>query len=101
MFQVHFKTLLIYWSVVVVVFIGRKFNFKKQKASIIDSFGTKYDYKSIMHYGAYTFSKNKKPVMITKDPSMQKVIGQRIKLSEIDKEQINKMYNCHIGKSWH
>ncbi|XP_057297970.1 zinc metalloproteinase nas-4-like [Hydractinia symbiolongicarpus] len=75
---------------------SRKFNFKKQKASIIDSFGTKYDYKSIMHYGAYTFSKNKKPVMITKDPSMQKVIGQRIKLSEIDKEQINKMYNCHI-----
>ena len=45
-----------------------EFNFKKINASIIDSLGTPYDYKSIMHYTQYAFSKNNQPTIEAKHP---------------------------------
>lgn len=71
---------------------GKEHNFRKQNADNIDSLGTPYDYLSMMHYSDSGFSKNRKPTIVTKDPKMQNVIGQRNGFSEIDKKQINLMY---------
>lgn len=70
------------------------YNFKKQKESNIDYYNTQYDYRSVMHYPDWAFSSNRKPTITTKDPAMQKVIGNRRGFSEIDKIQINRMYKC-------
>lgn len=74
--------------------------FQKCDARIIDSLGTLYDYSSMMHYGAYAFSGNRRPVIQTIDPSKQKLIGQRNGFSEIDKKQLGLMYDkiCTGGK---
>ena len=49
-----------------------------------------YDYQSIMHYGAYNFSKNGKKTMM---PLMDNVeIGQRERLSDKDIAAVNGMY---------
>jgi len=61
-----------------------------------------YDYKSIMHYGAYFFSKNKrgkKATIIPKDPDA--TIGQRVMLSRMDCMKINSLYNCFDGDREH
>jgi len=61
-----------------------------------------YDYKSIMHYGAYFFSKNKRgkaATIIPKDPSA--TIGQRVMLSRMDCMKINSLYQCFDGDSEH
>jgi len=70
---------------------GMDFNFNKQKASNIDSLGTPYDYNSMMHYGAYGFGGGSMTIR-TKDPSKQRVIGQRLGPSPIDVTQLNRMY---------
>lgn len=75
------------------------YNFKKQKESNIDYYNTQYDYRSVMHYPDWAFSSNRKPTITTKDPAMQKVIGNRRGFSEIDKIQINRMYKCVPGNS--
>ena len=72
------------------------YNFNKYTTTTIDSLGTPYDYLSMMHYPDWAFSNNGKPSIVTKDKSMQKVIGQRGGMSAIDKVQINKLY-CKNG----
>jgi len=67
------------------------YNFNKQPASNIDSKGTPYDYRSMMHYWGTAFGGGRVTIK-TKDPAMQRVIGQRGGFSEIDKKQINLMY---------
>jgi hypothetical protein len=37
---------------------GTESNFNKYNASSITSFGVEYDYDSVLHYSAYSFSKN-------------------------------------------
>ncbi len=49
-----------------------------------------YDYSSIMHYGKYAFSKNRKPTIVCKQANCS--IGQRKGLSAQDIEAINTMY---------
>lgn len=49
-----------------------------------------YDYRSIMHYGAYAFSKNGEKTIIPYDDSVS--IGQRVALSDKDIAAINAMY---------
>lgn len=68
-----------------------QYNFNKQRASNIDSKGTGYDYKSIMHYGKTAFGGGRLTIR-TKDPNMQNVIGNRRGFSETDIKQINLMY---------
>lgn len=75
---------------------GMAYNFNKFSTSTINSLGTPYDYKSMMHYGAYAFGGRRMTIQ-TKDPAMQRVIGQRGGFSEIDKKQIALMYNCAGG----
>ncbi|XP_026461756.1 LOW QUALITY PROTEIN: meprin A subunit beta-like [Ctenocephalides felis] len=67
-------------------------NFNIYTASTVQDFGTEYDYLSVMHYGAYGFSKNGERTIVTKDPAMSDVIGQRVKISDIDIVKLNKMY---------
>ena len=62
---------------------GYENNFNKYKTDRIDSMGSKYDYKSLMHYGSAYFKKSDGLITIrTKNPKMQNVIGQRGGFSE-------------------
>jgi len=73
-----------------------KYNFDKQRASNINSLGTGYDYRSIMHYGRTAFG-NGRLTIRTKDQSMQNVIGKATTFSQIDIKQINLMYCGNTG----
>jgi len=54
-----------------------------------------YDYNSIMHYGPYFFSKNKRDRVATIVPKKEGVdIGQREMLSKTDCMKINSLYGC-------
>lgn len=41
-----------------MLFLDNKFNFNKYDRGMIDFFGIKYDYGSVMYYGSRVFSKN-------------------------------------------
>ena len=42
---------------------GMRYNFNKKSTSQIDSMGSPYDYRSIMHYGSMFFSNNGRPTI--------------------------------------
>lgn len=60
----------------------------------ITDFGIAYDYKSVLHYNQYAFSKNGKKTITTKDPSMQNIVGTITSLSTKDIAKMKAMYNC-------
>ena len=66
-----------------------KSNFEKRDT---DNQGTKYDYKSIMHYGPKSFSKNGQDT-ITNIKNNGITIGQRDGLSKTDIQSINEVYS--------
>lgn len=70
------------------IYSRRHHNFN-QHISDGDDVG-QYDFDSIMHYGAYAFSKNRKPTITTKPSG--KPIGQRKGLSAGDIHTINTIY---------
>ncbi|CAH1793700.1 unnamed protein product [Owenia fusiformis] len=72
---------------------GHSGNFNKFADTSIDHQDMPYDYDSIMHYSAYAFAKDYKyPTII---PLIGKpFIGQRLHLSDIDINEIRKLYNC-------
>ena len=45
-----------------------------------------------MHYGAYAFSKNGRPTIVSKRGNVQ--LGQRNGLSDKDKEELRRLYGC-------
>ena len=49
-----------------------------------------YDYASVMHYGAHSFSQTGRPTIITRVPNAP--IGNRARLSEGDKQAITALY---------
>jgi hypothetical protein len=60
-------------------------------------FGTEYDIRSIMHYGAFYFSKNNKPTMEPKDIKVPlKTMGQREEMTSGDIRRLNMMYQCEV-----
>ncbi|WP_051237184.1 M12 family metallopeptidase [Paenibacillus pinihumi] len=65
-----------------------KFNFDKATFLEAGTIGD-YDYNSIMHYGAFAFSKNGEQTII---PKIDVQIGQRNGLSELDIAGINALY---------
>jgi len=71
----------------------KQHNFKKH--THLNNHGTAYDYESMMHYGATAFG-NGKMTIRTKDSKYQNMIGQRSRMSTLDKKQINAMYNCKV-----
>lgn len=74
------------------VLSGYESNFNKQDYSLAD--GTPYDYDSIMHYGAYSFSSNGQKTI-----ESPQAIGQRDGFSSSDLCGLNKMYNCDVCDS--
>ncbi|XP_062557860.1 seminal metalloprotease 1-like [Armigeres subalbatus] len=71
---------------------GKEHNFNAYTESTVTSFNVRYDYGSVMHYSAYSFSKNGLPTIVPKDPTA--TIGQRLGMSERDISKINLMYQC-------
>jgi len=70
-----------------------EYNFKKRTYNEVDSLGTPYDYRSVMHYSKNAFG-GKEITIETLDPRYQNIIGQRNSFSEIDVKQINLLYKC-------
>ncbi|XP_057291911.1 hatching enzyme 1.2-like [Hydractinia symbiolongicarpus] len=74
------------------------FNFNKQKASNINSLGTPYDFRSMMHYSSGAFGGGRRTIE-AKDRANQNLMGQRNGFSAIDVKQINLMYCGGSGPS--
>lgn len=93
---------------------GMEHNFNKYNSSEVTHYNTTYDYDSVMHYGAFGFSKNGNATIvptvneicfkqnlfeilicfsILKDGDTGK-IGQRTGLSQKDIWKLNLMYEC-------
>ncbi|XP_078357411.1 zinc metalloproteinase nas-6-like [Oculina patagonica] len=70
-----------------------KHNFNKYSHGMIDSLGSPYDYNSIMHYRKRDFAKW--PWMTTIRAKNGNSLGRFMHLSPLDKEQMNKYYNCN------
>lgn len=66
---------------------------------MVSSRGVKYDYRSIMHYGLWSFTKNGQITIKPKDPRIQFYGGNS--LSDLDKKQVNLMYGCQGKKILH
>ena len=67
-------------------YIGMLHNFEIMNAN---QQGLPYDYGSVMHYGAYDFSSNGRPVII---PYKRVKIGQRKGLSSTDWTHLKEAY---------
>lgn len=72
---------------------GVESNFHKLSKHHVTTFQVPYDYNSVMHYNAFSFSKNGEPTIVPLQDSGV-VIGQRKQMSELDIQKINKMYKC-------
>jgi len=68
-----------------------RYNFNKFGTDTINSLGTPYDFRSMMHYGATAFGRGQRTIE-TINPANQRLIGQRGGFSDMDIVQINKMY---------
>ena len=66
----------------VMIKLGREHNFAKMRSN---TRGLQYDYGSVMHYGAYAFSRNDQPTIITLNGAR---IGQRNGLSSTDWQHV-------------
>lgn len=68
-----------------------------EKVVRFKNLSTPYDYKSIMHYpeGAHSINPNKPTIKAIKSPF--KISPSKV-LSEIDIEEIRKLYNCKTDK---
>lgn len=98
---------------------GTEHNFNKYTNAQVSHFNQTYDYLSVMHYGAYGFSKNGnatiEPIVsfnswqilsevkelsfdllfiFNKDKKYLDVIGQRKRMSDVDIIKLNAMYEC-------
>jgi len=76
---------------------NREHNFRKYSASEVTHFGLPYDYNSVMHYGAYDFTKNGRMTIQTKDRSKQNIIGRATRISPLDITLVKKLYKCEGG----
>lgn len=69
------------------------YNFEKYRQSQASTLGAGYDKRSVMHYGNYAFSTNRQKTIVSKsNPS--ETLGNRVGLSTIDVQQLNKYYKC-------
>ena len=78
---------------------GKVHNFMKRSDHDIDYQGVGYDYRSIMHYNEYAFSRNNNPTIVqNNNPEYVRqgspIIGQRNGLSTKDIEQAKRLYSC-------
>ncbi|XP_036928736.1 meprin A subunit beta-like isoform X1 [Acanthopagrus latus] len=73
---------------------GFENNFRLVDKSRSTTNGVPYDYWSVMHYNQYAFNNGSEKTIITKDPSFQDVIGQRLEMSPSDVLELNRLYKC-------
>ncbi|CAL1532490.1 unnamed protein product [Lymnaea stagnalis] len=71
---------------------GEEFNFKRENWGDIDNMGVPYDVGSIMHYGSSFFSQNGKITLETRDPLLQRDLGQREAMTFFDVKLANLAY---------
>ncbi|PRD26667.1 UNVERIFIED_CONTAM: nas-13 [Trichonephila clavipes] len=70
-------------------------NFRKYKDHQVQNGNITYDYNSIMHYGPFSFAKDRSIPSIT--PLQENItIGQRDGFSQFDLEKIHRLYNCKM-----
>ncbi|XP_057307442.1 hatching enzyme 1.2-like [Hydractinia symbiolongicarpus] len=72
------------------------YNFDPYRAGQASTLGEPYDKKSIMHYGNYAFSINGRKTIVSKSNPNER-LGQRVGLTTIDINQLNKYYKCRGG----
>ncbi|XP_031565641.1 uncharacterized protein LOC116300825 [Actinia tenebrosa] len=71
--------------------------FDKFDWQTIDDLGKDYDFKSIMHYDRFAYSKNQLPTIeAIHDPNL-KFGNQKKRLSESDVIEINALYDCNTN----
>lgn len=81
------------WKLFCIFLSGQQRNFNKYPTEEVDYAGGMYDIESIMHYGNYLFSKNRKMTMVAlKNPTL--LFGQKLRLSKTDILQLNAVYDC-------
>jgi hypothetical protein len=70
-----------------------------EKAEEVNSLGSAYDYGSIMHYPSDAYSINSSVATIANTTVLNKwdSMGQRVKLSDNDIEQLRLLYQCQSG----
>jgi len=84
------KHIEIYWENIDPV---NEINFEKFDNFEVDTLGVQYDFKSILHYGNYAFSKNnRRTLQAIGDHSMQ--LGNSKGLSKLDVVRLNALYDC-------
>merc|ERR1719401_46951 len=66
-------------------------NFNNQSEAYTD---TKFDFLSLMMYGAYTFSTNGEVTIMPRDKRLIPLMGQRMGFSELDILHLGEMYEC-------
>ncbi len=76
--------------------LGTESNFEKLSTSIATTNGIGYDYRSIMHYSAYAFSRNGQPTIDTLNGVSRNQLGQRSGLSSNDLSHVQKLYCAQI-----
>ncbi|XP_061612026.1 low choriolytic enzyme-like [Phyllopteryx taeniolatus] len=69
---------------------GMQSNFRRVNTR---NFGTPYDYNSVMHYGRFAFSRNRRPTIIP-IPDNDVAIGRATRMSPIDIRRVNLLYGC-------
>eukprot|EP00058_Branchiostoma_floridae_P026505 XP_002611996.1 hypothetical protein BRAFLDRAFT_86955 [Branchiostoma floridae] len=72
---------------------GMAHNFDKYSQMEVDTLGAPYDYGSIMHYSAVSFSKSGLPTIVARNPT-DETLGQRGGFSTTDVQKINQLYSC-------
>ncbi|XP_063078569.1 meprin A subunit beta-like [Engraulis encrasicolus] len=73
---------------------AKSHNFDKRAVAESTLQGSKYDYKSVMHYSKTSFSNGNGDTIVTKDPNYQEIIGQRHEMSPTDVWEVNSLYGC-------
>ncbi|XP_034016420.1 low choriolytic enzyme-like [Thalassophryne amazonica] len=70
---------------------GLEGQFQKKNTRNLD---TPYDYGSVMHYGRYTFSRNRQPTIVP-IPDNDVAIGRATQMSPVDIVRVNRLYSCN------
>ncbi|XP_017009059.2 hatching enzyme 1.2 [Drosophila takahashii] len=72
-------------------------NFEKSSSRTQSGFGVEYDYGSVMHYSATSFTRNGQPTLkALRSSSDASQMGQRRGFSAGDVRKINAMYKCKV-----
>ncbi|XP_017084164.1 zinc metalloproteinase nas-8 [Drosophila eugracilis] len=72
-------------------------NFEKSSSKTQSGFGVEYDYGSVMHYSATSFTRNGQPTLkALRSTSDASQMGQRRGFSSGDVRKINAMYKCKV-----